>query len=100
MQSYSIRFLLSKNPSGITYSEQKRKDVASILKKHNVVCVEDNAYGELRFTGEDLPTIRNYSQDTILMGSFSKIIAPGLRMGVDMCPKGNNGKTACSKTGS
>ncbi|WP_321418690.1 PLP-dependent aminotransferase family protein [uncultured Methanomethylovorans sp.] len=69
------------NPSGITYSEQKRKDVAKILKKHNVVCVEDNAYGELRFAGADLPTIRNYSDNTILMGSFSKIIAPGLRMG-------------------
>jgi 2-aminoadipate transaminase len=69
------------NPSGITYSAQKRKEVARILKKHNVVCVEDNAYGELRFAGEDLPTIRNYSDNTILMGSFSKIIAPGLRMG-------------------
>lgn len=69
------------NPSGITYSSQKRKDVAAILKKHNVICVEDNAYGELRFAGEDLPTIRNYSDYTILMGSFSKIIAPGLRMG-------------------
>lgn len=69
------------NPSGITYSAQKRKDVAAILKKHNVICVEDNAYGELRFAGEDLPTIRNYSDNTILMGSFSKIIAPGLRMG-------------------
>lgn len=69
------------NPSGITYSAQKRKDVAAILKKHNVFCVEDNAYGELRFAGEDLPTIRNYSDNTILMGSFSKIIAPGLRMG-------------------
>lgn len=69
------------NPSGITYSEEKRKAVADILRKHSVVCVEDNAYGELRFAGEDLPTIRNFSDNTILMGSFSKIIAPGLRMG-------------------
>lgn len=69
------------NPSGTTYSLEKRKAVADILRKHNVVCVEDNAYAELRFTGEDLPTIRNFSDDTILMGSFSKIIAPGLRMG-------------------
>jgi len=69
------------NPSGITYSGQKRKDVANILKKHNVVCVEDNPYGELRFTGEDLPCIRKYSENTILLGSFSKIISPGLRIG-------------------
>ena len=69
------------NPSGITYSGQKRKDLANLLKKHNVVCVEDNPYGELRFTGEDLPCVRNYSENTILLGSFSKIISPGLRIG-------------------
>ena len=69
------------NPSGITYSGQKRKDVANILENHNIVCVEDNPYGELRFTGEDLPSIRNYSDNTILLGSFSKIISPGLRIG-------------------
>jgi 2-aminoadipate transaminase len=69
------------NPSGITYSGQKRKDVANILEKHNVICVEDNPYGELRFTGEDLPSIRNYLDNIILLGSFSKIISPGLRIG-------------------
>lgn len=69
------------NPSGITYSRQKREETAGILDKHGVVCVEDNAYWELRFAGEDLPTIRNFSENTILLGSFSKIIAPGLRMG-------------------
>ena len=69
------------NPSGISYSGKKRKDVASILKKHNIVCVEDNPYGELRFTGEELPSIRNYSDNTILLGTFSKIISPGLRIG-------------------
>jgi 2-aminoadipate transaminase len=69
------------NPSGITYSKEKREAVANILEKHGVVCVEDNAYGELRFAGEEVPTIRNYLDNTILMGSFSKIIAPGLRLG-------------------
>ena len=69
------------NPSGITYSQEKRVGAARILEKHRVVCVEDNAYGELRFAGEDVPTIRNYLENTILMGSFSKIIAPGLRLG-------------------
>lgn len=70
------------NPSGITYSRQRRRDVANILKKHNAICVEDDPYGELRFIGEDLPSIRAYHEDnTILLGSFSKIIAPGLRLG-------------------
>ncbi len=69
------------NPSGITYSGQKRKEVADILEKHSAVCVEDNPYGEIRFTGEDLPCIRKYSENTILLGTFSKIISPGLRIG-------------------
>ena len=70
------------NPSGITYSRQRRKDVANILKKHNAIFVEDDPYGELRFIGEDLPSMRAYLEDnTILLGSFSKIITPGLRLG-------------------
>ncbi len=70
------------NPSGITYSRQRRRDVANILKKHNAIFVEDDPYGELRFIGEDLPSIRAYLEDNIiLLGSFSKIITPGLRLG-------------------
>jgi 2-aminoadipate transaminase len=70
------------NPSGITYSKQRRRDVANVLKKHNAIFVEDDPYGELRFIGEDLPSIRAYLEDnTILLGSFSKIITPGLRLG-------------------
>nr|CBH37490.1 conserved hypothetical protein, aminotransferase class I and II family [uncultured archaeon] len=70
------------NPSGITYSRQRRRDVANILKTHNAIFVEDDPYGELRFIGEDLPSIRAYLEDnTILLGSFSKIITPGLRLG-------------------
>jgi 2-aminoadipate transaminase len=70
------------NPSGITYSKQKRRDVANILKSHNAIFVEDDPYGELRFRGEDLPSMRSYLEDnTILLGSFSKIVSPGLRLG-------------------
>ena len=85
------------NPSGITYSIQKRMDTAAILDRHNVICVEDNAYGELRFAGDDLPTIRNYSDNTILLGSFSKIIAPGLRMGWICAKKEVMGKLLIAK---
>lgn len=70
------------NPSGITYSRQKRKDIANILEKHDVILIEDNPYYELRFAGEDLPLIRNFREDnSILLGSFSKIVSPGLRLG-------------------
>ena len=70
------------NPSGITYSKQKRRDVADILEKHDAILIEDDPYGELRFIGEDLPSMRTYMEDNIiLLGTFSKIIAPGLRLG-------------------
>jgi len=70
------------NPSGITYSKDKRPQLADICRGRNMVLVEDDPYGELRFMGEDLPSMRSYLEDNIvLLGSFSKIIAPGLRLG-------------------
>ncbi|MDF2503282.1 PLP-dependent aminotransferase family protein [Clostridium sp.] len=76
------------NPSGITYSEENRKITANILKKYNTVVIEDDPYGELRFMGQDLPPIRSYLEDnSIMLGSFSKIVAPAMRLGW-ICAKG------------
>jgi 2-aminoadipate transaminase len=70
------------NPTGISYSDEKRKQVAELLKKRETIFIEDDPYGEIRFTGDNLPPIKKYlPEQTILLGSFSKIIAPGLRMG-------------------
>jgi 2-aminoadipate transaminase len=70
------------NPSGVTYSRQKREKLADIIRGHDTVLVEDNPYGELRFVGEDLPLMKSYLPDsTIVLGSFSKVVTPGLRLG-------------------
>jgi len=70
------------NPSGVTYSRRKREKLADIIKANNTVLVEDNPYGELRFMGEDLPSMKSYLPDgTIVLGSFSKVVTPGLRLG-------------------
>lgn len=69
------------NPSGISYSEEKRKEVAGIIRENNAVLVEDNPYGEIRFMGTDLPPIKKFLLDSVLLGSFSKIVAPGIRLG-------------------
>ena len=70
------------NPSGVTYSQQKREKLADIIKNYNMVLVEDNPYGELRFMGEDLPSMKNYlPESTVVLGSFSKVVTPGLRLG-------------------
>ncbi|MBC2578851.1 PLP-dependent aminotransferase family protein [Clostridium sp. DJ247] len=76
------------NPSGITYSAKKREMAANILKRYDTVLIEDDPYGELRFMGQDLPPIRTYLQDnSIMLGSFSKIVAPAMRLGW-ICAKG------------
>ena len=69
------------NPTGITYSREKRCAVAALLNGRETVFVEDNPYGEIRFMGEDLPPIKSLMEDSILLGSFSKTVAPGLRLG-------------------
>ena len=71
------------NPSGITMSAEKRRIVYDIAKKHNVIIIEDNPYGELRFSGEDIPTIKSIDDEGIVVycGSFSKILSAGIRVG-------------------
>jgi len=72
----------SQNPSGITWSADRRSDIAAILREAGTVFVEDDAYGELRFDGAPLPPVFSLLQGQgVMTGSFSKIIAPGLRVG-------------------
>ncbi len=74
------------NPTGITYSESKREKVAEIMAEHETILVEDNPYGEIRFMGEDIPPIKSHLPDSILFGTFSKIVSPGMRMGWIVAP--------------
>ena len=77
----------SQNPSGITYSEERRKELAAVLRIHGVLFVEDDAYGELNFSGNPLPSMRTFLPgQTLITGSFSKILAPGMRMGWVVAP--------------
>ncbi|MCB9100609.1 MAG: PLP-dependent aminotransferase family protein [Anaerolineales bacterium] len=70
------------NPSGVTYSEPVRCTAAQLLAHQNTILIEDNPYGELRFAGLELPSLKNYLGDqAILLGSFSKVVAPGVRLG-------------------
>lgn len=77
------------NPTGKCMSLEKRKGVYELAKKYDIVILEDNPYGELRFHGENIPTIKSLDTDgrVIYAGSFSKVIAPGLRVGFVSAPK-------------
>lgn len=70
------------NPAGVTYSEENRRAVAGLLKNRKTLLVEDDPYGELRFLGEEKSSFFKFiPENTVLLGSFSKIIAPALRIG-------------------
>jgi 2-aminoadipate transaminase len=78
----------SQNPSGITYTGRRRREVASVMKKTDTLFIEDDAYGELNFGGEMMPSMREFLPDqTIITGSFSKILAPGMRLGWVVAPR-------------
>ena len=70
------------NPTGITMSLEKRKAVYELCKKYGVLILEDNPYGQLRFSGEAVPPIKSFDEEGIVIyaASFSKIIAPGIRV--------------------
>jgi len=75
------------NPSGVSYSEQNRREVAEILSGTGVLLVEDDPYGELRFAGHDKPSFKTLLPDnTVLLGTFSKTLVPGFRLGWIVAP--------------
>lgn len=70
------------NPTGLTYSEEKRKAVLELVRKYHCILVEDDPYGELSFDGR----VRGYIskdglEESILLGTFSKTVTPGMRLG-------------------
>jgi len=78
----------SQNPSGRTYSQENRKAVADILKSTDTVFYEDDAFGELFFDAQPRLPVKKYLPDqAVISGSFSKIVAPGMRIGWMYAPK-------------
>jgi 2-aminoadipate transaminase len=87
----NVKFLYTipsfNNPSGITLAAERRQRVVDICRNANVLVLEDNPYGLLRFDGQPLTPLRaGNPDDVIYLGSFSKIFAPGLRIGWALVP--------------
>ncbi len=77
------------NPAGTTMSLEKRRAVYDICREKGLLIVEDNPYGELRFAGEEIPTIKSFDDAGIVVycGSFSKILSAGMRVGFLSAPE-------------
>ena len=71
------------NPSGVTMSMAKRRALYALARKYDVLILEDNPYGDLRFAGEDVPAVKTLDEDgrVLYVGTFSKVISPGMRVG-------------------
>lgn len=88
------------NPSGVTISEQRRRELVDLADRHGVPIIEDDPYGQLRYEGEHLPSLvlldreRHNGHDkkyelgnVIYLSTFSKTLAPGLRLGWIVAPQ-------------
>jgi 2-aminoadipate transaminase len=96
------------NPAGVTLSLERRRELVRIAHERELLVLEDNPYGLLRYEGEPLPPL--YSLDggeyVIYLGTFSKILSPGLRLGWTAAPRpvleklnlGKGGTDLCSAT--
>jgi len=71
------------NPMGITLPLQRRKDLYEVAAKYDLIIYEDDPYGEIRFAGEEVPSLKSMDTDgrVIYAGSFSKTLSSGLRVG-------------------
>lgn len=77
------------NPSGKTLSLERRREMISLAEKYNVMILEDSPYFELRYSGEPVPAIKSMDEHgrVIYAGSYSKVLAPGIRMGFACAPR-------------
>lgn len=77
------------NPLSVTISREKRERIAALAAHYGVPVIEDDAYSALRFEGESLPPIKAYDEDGFVfyLGSFSKMLSPGLRLGWMIVPE-------------
>ncbi len=96
------------NPAGVTMSLPRRQRLVQIARERELLILEDNPYGLLRYEGEPLPTLRSLDGGdyVISLGTFSKLISPGIRIGWAVAPRpvlqkmnqGKQGSDLCSST--
>lgn len=87
------------NPTGVTLSEDRRKHLIALAIRHDLIILEDTPYRHIRFAGQALPTLKSLDTEgrVIHLGSFSKVLVPGLRIGWAVANPDLLGRMACLK---
>ncbi|HZG63992.1 MAG TPA: PLP-dependent aminotransferase family protein [Rubrobacteraceae bacterium] len=91
-QGIRVKFIYTvpnfQNPTGVTLAADRRRELLEIAREYDLIILEDNPYGMLRFDGQALPSIAALEQEStggtdrvVYLGTFSKIFAPGVRLG-------------------
>ncbi|AOY58650.1 MULTISPECIES: PLP-dependent aminotransferase family protein [Desulfococcus] len=76
------------NPTGRTIPLARRREIAGIIQRHDALLVEDDPYSDLRYRGEPLPPIKSFAPEHVMyVGTLSKVLAPGLRIGFAAAPR-------------
>ncbi|AGW89600.1 MULTISPECIES: aminotransferase-like domain-containing protein [Cupriavidus] len=89
------------NPTGRRLPLERRKELVARAQEFGVLLVEDNPYGELRYSGSPLPSLHSLNPEGVIyMGSFSKVLAPGLRLGYMLAPPAIHAKLVQAKQAS
>lgn len=101
----NARFLYTipnfQNPTGITMSMEKRRAVYALAQRYDILILEDNPYGDLRYEGADIPSVKSLDEDgrVLYAGTFSKVLSPGLRVGYAIGPQPVIAKMVVAKQG-
>lgn len=87
------------NPTGFTTSREKRQRIYELAQQYDIVVYEDDPYGELRYSGERVPTVKSLDRDgrVIYAGSFSKVMAPAFRLGYLVFDQGLTARMTVAK---
>ncbi len=92
VEKYHPKFIYTvsnfQNPTGITMSLNRRHQLIELAKNYHIPIIDDNPYGDIRFSGDSLPTLKSIGgNEVVALRTFSKILAPGLRIGWMNGPK-------------
>lgn len=87
------------NPGGVTMTLERRKELLRLSEKYDIPIIEDDPYSRLRYAGEPVPALRSMSDQVVYLGTFSKIFAPGLRLGWMIAPRAILSKVLLTKQG-